>query len=342
MTDADAERWDAFIAAHPLGKAMATTRGLKAWQASGWSQHLLGAFEGQEVVAGAVACTKKLPHLPWTVARITTFASGGQDRAATASALLAAVRALARRLRAAEIESRCLIPEGVVLNGIPFHADVREELLQAGYAETNSRQGTYMVRIDVDDESLMQSFRSKCRRDARKGLREGVTNEPLDAREDFGFFCESHREMCRRKGLPPVSEAVYEGMRPMVEAGHLRLFGARYDGHVQNMALVDALGIPRYTLGVATPGAYEKGVPPTGQALHFGIMQWCRDHGKAFYDLGGSPGPEPQPGDPNFSVWQFKYEFGGDYVYMIPYYRRSLGVFGGALMRLARRLGKLG
>ena len=107
------------------------------------------------------------------------------------------------------------------------------------------------------------------------------------------------------------------------------------------MALIDALGVPMYWYGSTTAAAFEKGVPPTGQVLHYWIMRYFRDLGATYYDLGGSPGPVPEKGHPNYTVWRFKQEFGGTYAYRIPYYRRRLSVPGSLALALVRRLGKL-
>lgn len=86
-------------------------------------------------------------------------------------------------------------------------------------------------------------------------------------------------------------------------------------------------------LGATGPGAMEKGTPPTGQALHFGIMKHLRDMGRATYDLGGSPGPLPQRGHPNYGGWTFKHEFGGPFVTHVDYMDRVLSRVPDMLLR---------
>jgi len=59
------------------------------------------------------------------------------------------------------------------------------------------------------------------------------------------------------------------------------------------------------------------------------------------YDLGGSPGPVPEKGHPNYTVWCFKHDFGGQFVWTIPYYRCALSLLGVPLTAIVRRLGRL-
>ena len=79
-------------------------------------------------------------------------------------------------------------------------------------------------------------------------------------------------------------------------------------------------------------------MPPTGQVLHFGIMQHLRNDGYAFYDLGGSPGPIPQKGHPNYGVWKFKQEFAGDYVQYLDLFEQVLSPTWNGLLRLVERV----
>ena len=201
--------------------------------------------------------------------------------------------------------------------------------------------GTYVVPIPPDDEALLGSFSSKCRRDVRKGLREGISVEGAETEDLFEAFCQAHRKMISRKGLATVREATYGALRPLHARSHVKVFAATHDGRVCNMALVDMLGVPKYTLGAVTEAGMAKGCPPTGQVLHYGIMQYFRDRGCKYYDWGGSPGPVPVEGHPNYTVWRFKYEFNNQFVLSLPAYRRPFGVLGRWATAWARRSGRL-
>lgn len=341
ISDGEGGKWDAFVAAHPYGEALLTTDARQHWLNSGWSFRGVGAFSNGDLVGGVALCVKRMPHLPWSVARLQAILADQSDIANISCSLLTAVASMGRSLRVVEVESRCRIPDPQASDSAKDHAGVLQALQAARYVETSIRRGTYLVRIDVDDESLLRSYSSKCRRDVRKGLREGVTVTSLERPQDFEMFCDAQKEMCVRKGLAAPDSRQCESFRPMFEKGHFRLFGACYQDQICNMAIVDALGVPRYALGATTSAALQKGTPPTGQALHYGIMQWLRERGVRYYDLGGSPGPVPQKGHPNYSVWRFKCEFGGPFVRMMPYHRLSTSLVGRFLLLVGRRLGKL-
>jgi len=343
LSGADAEGWHDFVAAHPFGNARMTATAERYWQGNGgWRLHSIGAFEGERIVAGLALFTRKVPHCPWRLARILGILPCAEDIVAVTAQLLREAENVAGRERVLEIEARCMVPDDYPIDGVDYAAAVREALAGCGYGAADTTWGTYIIPIDRDDDSLLGSYGKKCRRDVRKGIREGVEVRPMEAAEDLRLFVDTHREMCLRKGLPAWPDARYDGLGPLFERGDVRVFGSTYAGGLCNMALIEALGIPRYLLGATTAGAFEKGTPPTGQVLHYSIMQWFRGRGVRYYDLGGSPGPEPEEGHPNYTVWRFKREFAGRYVYWLPHYRRPLSAVGKCLVAAARRLGKLG
>lgn len=341
VADTDFDAWDAFVAKHPFGRALVTTASQRLWGTCAWTLHPIGAFEGDRLVGGAAVVSKKIPCTPWRLARIEALMVNPADVAGSAAALLAEAEQLCRSLRCAELEIRALIPENTLIDGSDLYAGVQAVVIERGYWRGVFRQATYYVPLQADDEQLLNSYSSKCRRDVRKGLREGVTVTELRSGEDLAEFFRARNQMAKRKGLEPLSDATGEAIQPMYEREYFRLFAAQYEGRTCNMALIDALGIPQYTLGATTPGAFEKGVPPVGQALHYEIMRWFRDRGARFYDLGGSPGPVPVEGHPNYTVWRFKHEFGAPYVYMLPYHRKSMSRLGGLGLALARRMRRL-
>ena len=342
ISEAEAERWDAFVAGHPLGTGLVTMAARDYWRQSRWTLQPLALWRGGAIVGGIGLCFKKIPCFPWTVVRVLAILPAGDDVVGTGKRILEAAERFSRERKAVEIESRCRVFDQYAINGIRYDELFQAMLGKAGYrAAAAFGGGTYVVRIDVDDEALLKSFSSKCRRDVRKGLREGVAVGPSESPDDLRVFCESYERLWRRKGLASRSFLGQEGIQALLGRGHFRLFVARYQDRICNMALLDALGVPRYLYGATTEAAFEKGVPPTGQALHFGAMQWFRDRGVQHYDLGGSPGPVPEKGHPNYTVWCFKHDFGGQFVWTIPYYRRALSLLGVPLMAIVRRLGRL-
>lgn len=323
MADTEVDRWNAFVASHPFGQALATMCAKKWWQKTGWSLQCIALFENESIVGGVAIRTDKIPYLPWTLARVVTILLTNDDIVTKTKVLLDAAAQFACSQKALQIEVGFGILNGLEIDGINYTGQVQQGLRESGYVACDKRLGTYLVRIDLDDEALLSSFVKKCRQNVRKALKRGVTVSELRSPESISIFGKFHQEMISRKGLRNlhrITKETYEGLRPLHDRGYVRLFAAYYEGQIYNMLLVDALGVPTCWMSATTPHAFEKGVPPTGQLLHYAVMQWFRARGSQYFDFGGSPGPTPAKGHPNYTVWRFKYDFRGTYVSTIAFY----------------------
>jgi hypothetical protein len=330
----EAGAWDAFVSAHPLGRGRVTSRSTLRWKTMRWSFAPIARFDGDRIVAGAALCARKIPYIPKKVLLVPAILPplGDSDAAESTESLLAAIETYAGSIGALEIKIHLILHEGIVVAGRDQAGELRRALDRAGYRADQGARGTYLVRIDRTDEELVRSFGEKCRRDVRKGLREGATVRHLEDLPSLASFCEAHTRMRDRKNLTEKVPSVnYAVLRPMFEKGDLLIFGVFVADVLRNMAMVDSMGIPRYMYGASTDALFEKGLPPTGQPLHYEIMRWLRERGKIYYDLGGSPGPVPEEGHTNFTVWRFKHEFAGEFVRTVPVHRRSIGVIGSLL-----------
>jgi hypothetical protein len=334
-------QWDAFVAQHPLGRAFATSASRPLWAARGWNLMMVAAPASIEIRAGAAIAAKRMPYLPFQFGRIEALMPDPADVLGSSLALLRAAEKLARRHRIRHLEIPSWIPENTKLSNVDYQQPVMQALSQSGFVASSRRFATYLVDLRADDETLLGRITSKCRRDIRKGLREGIQVSRMQSRAELDEFCARQLEMSQRKNVFVDEAYSAETLAPLLEGGQMLLFAARHQGRTCNMALIDALGNPRYILGTTTPAAFEKGVPPSGQPLHYEIMRYLRDAGRSYYDLGGAPGPQPVEGHPGFTVWRFKHEFGAPYVYMLPIHSRSLGVTGRGIVWLARKTGKL-
>ncbi|HSW44610.1 MAG TPA: hypothetical protein VLM89_03460, partial [Phycisphaerae bacterium] len=276
---AQADDWDGLVSAHPFGRGLVTSCSRRHWELNGWSLHVVGLFADKVLRGGSAMVIKRIPRTPWSLARVEALLMDAGDRSGSAVALLKGLERHARALGAAEIELRVPIPESVPIDGVDYYPELRDAVAGSSYEMGTFRPATYLVSLDADDEALLGGYGSKCRRDVRKGLREGVAVEEMRKTEDIRLFFEARGRMAERKGLDHLSASAFETFLPMFERGYVRLFAAMHAGRTCNMALVDGLGMPRYTLGASMAAAFEKGTPPTGQPLHYEIMRWFRDRG---------------------------------------------------------------
>jgi CelD/BcsL family acetyltransferase involved in cellulose biosynthesis len=314
-TERDRAEIAEFVRAHPDGQLEHSWEGsrlLDIASSGRWRTRLLVARADGKTVA---VIPTAIAGLGFRVMRsdggplvCPSLGSGGMARA------LQELISAARAAGCCRLEARMLYPETIGQKADSMAASCLHALESAHLRRLEGPyKGSYWVTLQ-EDEPLLESLSSKCRRDVRKGLREGVTVEMGRSPQALEDFYRHYLNMCVRKGLDHVSEAyIRQGVAPCLEAGLAAVFSSILQGKVCNMALVSLTGRPSYWLGATTPEALSFKTP-TGQVLHFGVMQHLRAMGRKVYDLGGSPGAVPQEGHPNFGVWQFKCEFGGPYV----------------------------
>jgi lipid II:glycine glycyltransferase (peptidoglycan interpeptide bridge formation enzyme) len=340
-TEAADERWDAFVASHPLGQGVATSASRSLWTAYGWSIQWLVAMKQGAIAAGMAMGVKYSRLSPAPLVRIEAIFPLVSDVMGSTKALVKRAETEARSLGAMGIQTTCRVYDQFPIRGVDYAAGVEEALRDRGFKPMEKRKGTYILDVEKDDETLLEGIGAKCRRDIRKGLREDVRIVNLEGMDNLRFFGDVHDKMLTRKKLPGAEAKDLLRLERLAEPyrrGFIRLFGAEVKGEIVNMALVDVLGVARWRVGAAAESALQKGMPPTGQVLQFGIMQWLRDHQVKYYDLGGAPGPVPDEKHSNYGVWRFKSEFNGTYVETIPQYLKSLKIYGNLAVRLAQSL----
>ena len=343
-TEAADVRWDTFVASHPLGQGAATSAARQLWMAHGWAIQWLVALRQGTLAAGLMLGVKysRLSRSP--LVRVEAILPDVANIVDSSMALLMKAESVARSCGALGLQTTCRIYDAFPIHGVDYAAGIQQALQDRGFEVSGRRKGTYILDVQRDDKSLLESVSAKCRRDILKGQREGVKIVNLEGWDKLQFLGEMHAKMGRRRnraGRGAADPLRLEYLAEPYRRGFLRLFGAEYNGEIVNMALVDVLGVARWRVGATADAALGKGVPPTGQALQYAIMQWLRDHQVRYYDLGGVPGPVPTEKHGNYGAWRFKHEFGGAYVETMPQYLKSLKTYGGLAVRaaqLARRM----
>lgn len=319
----DDPAFDALLRAHPMARSIVPT-----WEVlAGWENTHLGLFRGGTLVGGLILSAQKIPFTRVALSRINCLMVDPEAEVdPQIDALHDALERYARRHLVLETELRLRL---AVTDGQPnadVHRRMRARLEHHGYGALGKVDTTYFVRIDREDEELLASFDRSARNKIRRAYRDRATVELSHDYALLDDFYAAYLDMCERKDAPVQPEAlVGRGLKPLIERGHALLFTENYPQGVSNMVIVDALGVPCYTLGTRSPANVRREVPGAAQVLQFEIMKRMRDDGHVWYDLGGCEGPVPVEGHPNFGVWRFKYGFVGEFVRFLPYMRRVRG-----------------
>jgi len=322
--------WDAFLGTLPEARLRQTSHYADGLALYGWKPTIVvlrdSATPGSPILAGGLLGEKPLPLVGGIRLQLSgglAVSPGATD--AQAEQFLRELEIHARARGAAWIQLDWRRPVAIGEAPQPDGIASASLLDRLGYDRQDS-PGTYFIELSgKDPDSLLASLGRQARQNIRHARRDGI--EVVDERSPEGVqtFRDFHREMSSRKGLGTWPDGFEERvLLTAIRAGRASLLAARHQGRVINMILVSRVGAPLYEWGAIAPRGETSGVPPTGEFLHYEAMRGALGGPHPHYDLGGSPGPEPIAGHPNYTVWRFKKKLGGTYVSFVGEARRVL------------------
>lgn len=257
---------------------------------------------GGEVLSQALGYAIKLPRSIWCTLDIYGLIVKDYDEVQLRE-LLSQIVLLANRMNAISlrfVRTNLLEEDAVNFNNL---------LLKMGFVEQHPERSwvqTGIVDISQSPELVLASFRESTRRWIRKGRQAGMSvilgNGLDDIHSFYQLFLEMYERKAKSMGVPSIM--LLESMRSRLMIG--RAFSS--DGVLLAGAALLEDGITaRYLWGASI-------TRPEGasQLVHYECMNWARQQGLKYYDLGGIP---IDPADPLMKgIKQFKQGFRGDLV----------------------------
>ncbi len=340
--DIEAAAWDEFVAGHPAGHVLQTSRWARLKSAFGWQAErvIVRAASGPDapIVGGASLLFRRLPwgqtlaYIP--KGPVVDWAAPEQVRA-----VLAQAQALCRKRRAALLKLEPELP-----------ADWQAVVLQdLGFERSGQRvQPLSTIHIDLgDDETLLAAMKPKWRYNIRLAERKGVTVRE-GAAVDLPEIQRLLAVTGERDGFGVHSPAYYARATELfLPAGLAAWLIAEHEGRMLAAIAVFAVGRMAWYMWGAS-GEEGRNLMPN-HALQWAAMRWARARGCTTYDLWGIPdevGENPlahaEPASWGegglWGVYRFKQGFGGRVVRYTGAWDLPLSRAGTALYRLALRL----
>lgn len=310
-TDADADAWQAFLAAQPSGDFLHDWAWADVAALDGQPQRRYLLEDDGAIVAVVAAQERPLlggrafwyvPHGP--VLDWGSPAAGDRVRAVLIGLRLAAA---SHRAVAVKLEPR-LEPGAPELETLRGHGlRPTAETLQVGQ--------TRIVEL-ADDEALLAGFDKDTRYSVRRAEREGVRVEITEEAGDTVAIDALHGlvgETQRRAGFPmPPLERYRVAWRALAGAGRAVILEARRDGVLLASGMVVIEGERSYYL-FSGSRREERGEPKlyASYALQWAMMRLARERGARAHDLWGIAPPGAGPDHPWHGVALFKKGFGG-------------------------------
>ena len=346
--------WDAYVAGHPSGHILQTSRWARLKSAFGWGSLFVpfraGPAVKEPLLGGASVLLRRLP---WggTLAYVPRGPVVDWDNPEYVSALFVVLRetCLKRHIGILKIE-----PE------LPDTPEVAATLLSAGFQRSAQRvQPLSTIHIDLtgDDEAILARMKQKWRYNIRLAERKGVTvragtaadlpaiqalMDATGARDGFGVHNAAYHAAATALFAPSSLVVGHSSA-----SDTMTWLLAEHEGRLLAAIAVFALGkLAWYMWGASSDE--DRNLMPN-HAAQWAAMRWARARGCTAYDLWGIPDevganpdaylePESWGQGGLWGVYRFKQGFGGRVVRYTGAWDMPLSRIDYALYRLALRV----
>ena len=196
---------------------------------------------------------------------------------------------------------------------------------------------TFQLDLTKSEEEILAKMKPKTRYNIRLAQRRGVEVIEDNSKEAFEIYLKLLEETTRRQRFyahdASYHQLLWETLAP---SGIYHLFLAKYQGEILAAYIFftfhDGL---YYPYGASTRTRKELMAPYAlfWEAIRFGKKMKCK-----FFDMWGTPGPNPDPKDPWIGFHRFKEGFGADLIEFIGSYDLVLNFPGYSLFSFFDRL----
>lgn len=310
-SDADRERYNAFVAASPLADVLQAWEWGEVKRRTGWAPR---RFIAEDDAGRIVATAQVLGRRPVRGAPMLLYTPRGPVVEGFSSD---ALERLLREIRDRAAGAFVLKCDPPVEDGSPeARALVGAGLRLAPEAGFGGVQPKAVMVLDLspDPEKILAGFHSKWRYNIRLAERKGV--EVVQAgRGELSVFYDLLVETARRDGFLIRGRSYFETLFDCLEPPELiAMFLARYEGKPVAGALCMGFG-PRltYVYG-ASSNEHRKAMP--NHLMQWHMIRWAKEHGYAIYDFRGvSPVRDGKPVEEHLAgLNRFKEGFNARYV----------------------------
>jgi serine/alanine adding enzyme len=344
IVEPDAERWDAFVQAHPHGHMLQSCGWGELKSRFGWQWRRVAVAGPDGLLAGAQILMRR--RVGMAVAYVPRGPLFSGDPAAD-RLLLRALERLARRARAVFLRL-----EPNVLENADDAMQLHSALLLHGMrmAEPLQPRSSIHLPLAPTPDRLLAAMSKGHRADIKRAAREGVQVRVGETAADLDTFYGIMEATSARAAFGIHSKSYYAAMWDIFRADAAALLLiAEHGGAAVATALVAAwAGAGLYLYSGSTAGGLKNGAQ---HAIQWQALQWARERGCRLYDFWGIPDALGRAAmttdeaererleaearnDELFGVYRFKKGFGGQIVRYLPAYDQ---VFMPALYRLWQR-----
>ncbi|MGH2793694.1 MAG: lipid II:glycine glycyltransferase FemX [Actinomycetota bacterium] len=309
-TDADRDRFNAFVARSPLADVLQAWEWGEVKRRSGWTPRRFLVEDDDTTIAAAQVLSRR----PVKPAPPLLYAPRGPVfDAATPDALDSLVREIRDHAGGAFVLKCDPAIEPGTAEAKTLERAGFSIASEAGFGGVQPK-AVMVLDLEPTEEELLANFRSKWRYNVRVAERKGVTVARAD-RGELPAFYDLLVETARRDGFLIRGRSYLETLFDQLEPpGHIAMFLARFEDKPIAGALCMGFG-PRLTYVYGASSNEHRNVMPN-HLMQWHMIRWAREQGYKIYDFRGvSPVRDGKPVEEHLAgLNRFKEGFGARYV----------------------------
>lgn len=234
------------------------------------------------------------------------------------------------------------IPIKIDNNSISYSEKIDSLFIKYGFFKTAVAKHTYWIDITQPEHQLLKNMKRQTRYDARQGDKHGLIFEQYNTPDEFVLnqFVMLYSNLGNKKEFDIIDgERFKKEIAFLLSAKLATIFVAKYEGTIVNISIAANYGQSQYLYGAINP-EFKKlnGCPSPGPVAQWEMIKEMKRKGFTIYDMGFCPGPIPYSEHPKYSIWRFKYGFGGKPVEYLPVYGKVIQPLRGRLFYFSTRL----
>lgn len=198
---------------------------------------------------------------------------------------------------------------------------------------------TYWLDLSLDEDELLSNMKKQTRYDVRKGIKSELEVKRFDQQTDniTRDFWNLYRNLGNEKDFEILSESrFFHFVNSLLDSKLASLFFIYYNKKIINISICSKFGQASYIYGAINPYFKELNCTSPGPLAQWEMIKFAKQSGAKIYDVGFCPGPIPIKTHPQYSIWRFKYGFGGDHVEFLPTYGKILKPIRGKLFEFLK------
>jgi lipid II:glycine glycyltransferase (peptidoglycan interpeptide bridge formation enzyme) len=232
------------------------------------------------------------------------------------------------------------LPKTIADAETQFPALFASEMNRSGFTQLKSGRHTYWIDLLQSEEQLLKRMKPQIRNKIHKAEKSSLLIEIYDSVNDVltNSFWSLYDSLGKSKGFHTLGKDRYNmEIVSMVNHGLANLFFVKFEGNIVNVTVASNFGESNYYYGAINPNFKKMGgCPSPGPFAQWSMIKFMKSRGLKVYDMGFCPGPIPVEDDPRYSIWRYKYDFGGDHVEFLPNYGKVLKPLTGKIFQYWR------